>query len=91
MFVLSARYTNAMTSKNLFPLLRSSPSIETANMKFYYGEFLRVVKMGSLRLIISRVYVMVVLLRVSIIMLAKPINMAMMIPREKIPPVVVLY
>jgi hypothetical protein len=60
-------------------------------MKLFSGEVVRIVEEGSGLVIVSTVLVMVVRLRVSMIMLANPMTIVTMIPKERMPPVNVLY
>jgi hypothetical protein len=85
------RFVRATRSKYLVGALKFTPNILTANMKFYSAEAVRVVLVGAGDLVIEEEVVMAVLLRVSMIILAKPTMITMIIESERIPPVVVLY
>ena len=60
-------------------------------MKFFDNEVSRVVKVGSVCFTTLKVVLIVVLSSIDKIMLANPIVMKMMMPRESRPPVKVLY
>jgi hypothetical protein len=68
-------------------------SIHTSipSIKLSLGEAVKVEKVGLIFLTTSIESVMVVLLRVLMIMLANPTKVVMMIARDRIPPVRVLY
>lgn len=65
--------------------------MDKENINMFSSPVVRVESGGSEFLVVVLEDVMEVLLRVSVIMLAKPMTMTMMMPMESRPPVTVLY